>query len=330
MDMIREIILELKPDGMMPFAVILGVFGFGLIGYVLFGQSRMREATRNRLSLKNSPVLGLSQNTGDLDDEQVGPSAAAKAKALVPKKVLKKASDFYASSDPDNIIRIRQKLIRAGFLEPGAVGIYFVLRVVSAILLFAVVFSTAVIVYADMPFSNQLAIGGAGGLIGYFMPNLVLNHIITKRILEYRAGFPDFMDLMIVCADAGMSMEAAIERVSREITLQYPALSQNLAIITIELRAGRQLADALRSLSDRLGLDEVRSFATLLQQSKELGTSLSDTLRVFSDEMRHKRMSLAEEKAHALPAKMTIPVTVFILPVIMLIATIPVIVRLSE
>ena len=74
----------------------------------------------------------------------------------------------------------------------------------------------------------------------------------------------------------------------------------------------------------------MRSFATLLQQSKELGTSLSDTLRVFSDEMRHKRMSMAEEKAHALPAKMTIPVTVFILPVIMLIATIPVIVRLSE
>ncbi len=330
MDMIREIILELKPDGMMPFAVILGIFGFGLIGYVLFGQSRMREATRNRLSLKNSPVLGLSHYTGSPDDEQAGPSAATKAKALVPKKVLKQASDFYASSDPDNIIRIRQKLIRAGFLEPSAVGIYFVLRVVSAILLFAVVFSTAITVYADMPFSNQLVIGGVGGLVGYFMPNLVLNHIITKRVLEYRAGFPDFMDLMIVCADAGMSMEAAIERVSREITLQYPALSQNLAIITIELRAGRQLADALRSLSDRLGLDEVRSFATLLQQSKELGTSLSDTLRVFSDEMRHKRMSLAEEKAHALPAKMTIPVTVFILPVIMLIATIPVIVRLSE
>ena len=86
--------------------------------------------------------------------------------------------------------------------------------------------------------------------------------------------------------------------------------------MSLELRAGRSLDDALKSLADRLSLDEVRSFATLLQQSKELGTSLSGALRVFSDEMRHKRMSLAEEKAHALPAKMSVPVTVCILPVV--------------
>lgn len=330
MDNVRQIILQMKPESMMPFAVILVLFGLGLIVYVFVNQSRKRDSTRNRLSLKNSPVLGIASDDKNDSETSTGSKTATKAKALVPDKVLKQASDFYANSDPDNIIRIRQKLIRAGFLEPGAVGAYFVLRVISALVLFVAAFVVMIIIYADMPFTNQLASAGITGFIGYFLPNLILNHIISKRTFEYRAGFPDFMDLMIVCADAGMSMEAAIERVSREIALQYPALSQNLTIISIELRAGRQLADALRSLSDRLGLDEVRSFATLLQQSKELGTSLSDTLRVFSDEMRHKRMSMAEEKAHALPAKMTIPVTVFILPVIMLIATIPVIVRLSE
>ncbi|MCF6320262.1 MAG: type II secretion system F family protein [Rhizobiaceae bacterium] len=322
MDELRQIISALKPDSMMPFAFILVMIAMGLIGWATLKQSRVRESTRNRLSLKNS--VGTNSHS-------TKPAAASKKpQVLVSRKILKQASDFYASSDPENIVRIRQKLIRAGYMEPGAVGTFFVLRVIVALVFFAAVLPVMLIFSADTQFSNQLLIAAIGGLIGYFIPNLILNHNIAKRTLEYRAGFPDFMDLMIVCADAGMSMEAAIERVSREITNQYPALSQNLTIITIELRAGRQLADALRSLSERLGLEEVRSFATLLQQSKELGTSLSDTLRVFSEEMRHKRMSLAEEKAHALPAKMTIPVTVFILPVIMLIATIPVIVQFSQ
>ena len=165
---------------------------------------------------------------------------------------------------------------------------------------------------------------------GYFIPSLVLHQQISAKIQEYRNGFPDFMDLMVVCTDAGMSMEAGIDRVSREIAHTYPALSHNLQLVSLELRAGRTLNDALKSLADRLSLDEVRSFATLLQQSKELGTSLSSALRVFSDEMRHKRMSRAEEKAHALPAKMSVPVTACILPVVLLVAIIPVIVQLSN
>ena len=172
-------------------------------------------------------------------------------------------------------------------------------------------------------------IATAAGL-GYFSPNIWLMQQVKGKVREYKNGFPDFMDLMIVCADAGMSLEAAIERVSREITKTYPSLSQNLSLLSIELRAGRTLDDAMKALSDRLGLDEVRSFATLLQQSRELGTSLAGALRVFSDEMRHKRMSIAEEKAHSLPAKMSVPVTMCILPVVMLIAVIPIVARLSN
>jgi len=329
MDQLREFILAMKPDGIMPLVAVLALLGFGLIAYAMASQMRLRGGTRDRLSLKNSEQPTDMKNTRQAGEGDNNKSAAAKARDLLPKKVLKQASEFYAKTDPDNIMRIRQKLIRAGYLEPGAVGVYFVLRIVVAIMFFVLALPAMAIFSPQIPLANQLAMAGVAGILGYFMPNLVLSQKISKRTLEYRSGFPDFMDLMIVCADAGMSMESAIERISREITTQYPALAQNLAIITIELRAGRKLADALKSLSERLGLDEVRSFAVLLQQSKELGTSLSDTLRVFSEEMRHKRMSLAEEKAHALPAKMTIPVTVFILPVIMLIATIPVIVRLT-
>ena len=120
-----------------------------------------------------------------------------------------------------------------------------------------------------------------------------------------------------------------MERVSRELIGTHPSLAQNLQLVSIELRAGRSLDDALKALAERLGVEEVRAFATLLQQSRELGTSLSGALRVFSDEMRHKRMAAAEEKAHALPAKMSVPVTMCILPVVLLVAIIPVIVRVS-
>ena len=322
MDLFKQLILAMKPDTMMPIALLLAVLGMGLIAWVARGQSKVRVSTRNRLSLDQSNP----KDKGADEEGEKNPSG----QIMLPKRVLKKASDFYAQSDPANIMRIRHKLIRAGYMDPGAVGAYFVLRIVAAIVLFIGAIPAMIILAPYTPFSKLLLIAAVAGLCGYFLPNVALNNKIAKRTQEYRVGFPDFMDLMIVCADAGMSMEAAIERVSREIRLQYPALSQNLAIITIELRAGRQLADALKSLSERLGLPEVRSFATLLQQSKELGTSLSDTLRVFSEEMRHKRMSKAEEKAHALPAKMTVPVTLFILPVIMLIATIPAIVNMTQ
>ena len=161
------------------------------------------------------------------------------------------------------------------------------------------------------------------------MPGLILGRLISAKMREYRNGFPDFMDLMIVCSDAGMAMEAGIERVSKELSAPIRRSARTCSSCRWSCRAGRSLDDALKSLADRLNLDEVRSFATLLQQSKELGTSLSGALRVFSDEMRHKRMSMAEEKAHALPAKMSVPVTVCILPVVLMIAIIPIIVKMT-
>jgi tight adherence protein C len=227
------------------------------------------------------------------------------------------------------VARLRLKLIQGGYMDPGAVGRFFLFRFVAlggiSLAAFAVVFLFG----GDSSTMNRVIFIGLLGAGGYFLPGFVLSRIVAARMREYRNGFPDFMDLMIVCSDAGMSMESGIERVSRELAKTHPALSQNLQLVSIELRAGRALDDALKSLADRLSLDEVRSFGTLLQQSRELGTSLSGALRVFSDEMRHKRMSMAEEKAHALPAKMSVPVTVCILPVVMMVAVIPVIVKMT-
>ena len=117
-----------------------------------------------------------------------------------------------------------------------------------------------------------------GGLFGYLAPTFYLDRRIAAKRLEHRSGFPDFMDLLVVCADAGLSMEAALDRVGRELGDSYPSLTANIHMANLEIRAGRTMTEALEHLGDRLGLEEARSFATLIQQSDELGSSIGDAL----------------------------------------------------
>jgi len=125
-----------------------------------------------------------------------------------------------------------------------------------------------------------------GGIAGYVGPSMYIDRRIAKRRDEHRAGFPDFMDLLVVCADSGLSMEASLERVGHELGDSYPSLCTNIHMANLEIRAGRTMTDALEHLGDRLGLEEARSFATLVQQSAELGSSITEALRVYSDDMR--------------------------------------------
>jgi tight adherence protein C len=167
-----------------------------------------------------------------------------------------------------------------------------------------------------------------GGIVGYVGPSMYIDRRISARRLEHRSGFPDFMDLMVVCADAGLPIEAALERIGREFGDSYPSLTANIQMTNLEIRAGRTLADALDHFADRVGLDEVRAFVTLICQSLELGSSITDALRVYSDDMRHKRLSRAEEKAYALPAKLALPMMICIFPVLFVVILLPVFVRL--
>jgi tight adherence protein C len=122
-------------------------------------------------------------------------------------------------------------------------------------------------------------------------------------------------------------MEASLDRVGRELGDSYPSLCSNIHMANLEIRAGRSMTEALEHLGDRLALEEARSFATLIQQSEALGSSITDALRVYSEDMRHKRLSRAEEKAYALPAKLSVPMMVCIFPVIFVVILLPVIVR---
>ncbi|MGB8102703.1 MAG: type II secretion system F family protein, partial [Pseudolabrys sp.] len=168
----------------------------------------------------------------------------------------------------------------------------------------------------------------AGGVAGYVGPSMYVDRRISARTLQHRSGFPDFMDLLVVCADSGLSLEASFERVGREIGQGYPSLSANIHLTNLEIRAGRGLKEALENFADRLALEEARAFATLINQSIDLGSSITDAMRVYSDDMRHKRLSRAEEKAYALPAKLAVPMMVCIFPVLFVVILLPVIVRL--
>lgn len=240
-------------------------------------------------------------------------------------KIVEYTQKHYSAADTKDMKVLRRRMMLAGIYDPRAVAYFFLTRTALAIGLAGAVVLFAPIQQGDAVF--WLVVGGAG-IAGYLGPSFYLDRRIKARRMEHQSGFPDFMDLLVVCADAGLSMEAALDRVGRELGDSYPSLCANLHMTILEIRAGRTLTEALEHLADRLGLEEARSFATLIAQSEELGSSVTEALRVYSDDMRHKRLSRAEEKAYALPAKLSVPLMMFVFPVLFVVILLPVFVRL--
>ena len=242
-------------------------------------------------------------------------------------RLLEYTTKHYSGTDDENMRVLRQRLIQAGIFDPRGVAYFFMARTALAIGLAALVFvSRPMLSSHGTTFFWLMVI--VGGIVGYVGPSMYIDRRIKSRRDEHRTGFPDFMDLLVVCADSGLSMEAALERVGREIGDSYPSLSANIHMTNLESRAGRPLKDALERFGERLALEEAHAFATLINQSIDLGSSITDALRVYSDDMRHKRLSLAEEKAYALPAKLSVPMMVCIFPVLFVVILLPVFVRL--
>jgi tight adherence protein C len=280
---------------------------------------RLRGAVRKR-------TAGIGREPSDAGGPGGGSLRDASMKAV--QRLIDRTTKHYSSLDESNMRVLRNRLVQAGIFNPRAVGFFFLLRAALAIgggFLMALMVPLLPENFGAMFWP----LVGLGGLLGYLVPSLVIDRIISRRREEYRTGFPDFMDLMVVCADAGLAMEAALERVGRELGPSYPALSANIHMTNLEIRAGRTLTEALEHFAARLGLEEVKSFATLIQQSSELGSSITDALRVYSEDMRHKRLSIAEEKAYALPAKLSFPLMVCIFPVLFVVILLPVFVRVK-
>jgi tight adherence protein C len=277
---------------------------------------RARGAVKRR-------AAGIAEDTGE--DQRALRSSSLKA----VQRLLDYTTKHYTVSDKDkgDVKVLRRRMIQAGIFDDRAVAYFFVARTALAIGVAFAVFIVLPMVSTLQGTMFWIAVVG-GGIAGYVGPSMYLDRRIAARRNEHRSGFPDFMDLLVVCADSGLSMEASLERVGRELADSYPSLCTNIHMANLEIRAGRTMTEALEHLGDRLGLEEARSFATLIQQSAELGSSITDALRVYSDDMRHKRLSRAEEKAYSLPAKLALPMMICIFPVIFVVILLPVVVRL--
>jgi tight adherence protein C len=263
---------------------------------------------------------------GRLTDGDAGnPRSLRHSSLKAAQRVIEYTAKHYSDDNGEEMKVLRRRMVAAGIYDPRAVAYFFLGRTLLAVGLAALLFVFA----PAAPGSPVLWLYmGAAGIAGYIAPSMYIDRRIKARQAEHQAGFPDFMDLLVVCADAGLSMEASLERVGRELGDSYPSLTANIHMANLEIRAGRTMAEALEHLGDRLGVEEARAFATLIQQSAELGSSITEALRVYSDDMRHKRLSRAEEKAYSLPAKLAVPMMLCIFPVLFVVILLPVVVRL--
>ena len=233
-------------------------------------------------------------------------------------------------SDPtsDDVTKLQARLMKAGYFSKSAPFYYLGIRVFALVLLQGLLFLTWPFLKDYVFGTGLLTVSVVVAAIGYLLPSMVLDKQIEKREQQYRDGFPDMMDLLVACIQAGLSLDAAVLRIAGELKTRYPDLGQQLRLMTLEMRAGRDHNNAWKNFAMRLGLDEARSLATMLKQSEELGTSVGDTLRVFADDMREKRMLLAEEKALALPAKLVLPLIGFVFPSLLVVLMLPAVVRM--
>lgn len=226
--------------------------------------------------------------------------------------------------------KLRRKLLDAGYFGQQAVYYYAFSRVAAAILIPAFAFVLSGLLIPSTLSALRLPLLMLALLIGIAGPDFYLARRQRALAKRYRHAFPDLLDLLVVCVDAGLSLEAAFDRAASEITKRAHALGIHLAIMSAEMRAGRSMVEALESLAERLHLQEAQSLVAMLRQSIELGSDIGDALRVFSDEMRDKRLLRAEEKANQLSVKMVVPLGLFIFPVVLIVTILPVMIKLLK
>ncbi|MEE9346743.1 MAG: type II secretion system F family protein [Robiginitomaculum sp.] len=231
--------------------------------------------------------------------------------------------------DEKEITRIRYLLSQAGFFSDNAVNIFYAIRVLAIIMPQMILFAFWGVLSSQFTPQTLTLLSVTLGFLGLLGPPIVVGKIKARRTLLAKDGFPDMMDLLLACIEAGLGLDAALLRVANELALRYPPLKSGLDLMNLELRAGRERHEALKNFAERLDLEEAKALAIMLRQSEEMGSGLGASLRTFSEEMRAKRMLLAEEKALALSAKLTIPLIIFIFPTILAMLILPAGIRLA-
>jgi tight adherence protein C len=227
----------------------------------------------------------------------------------------------YVPISPEDAIMTRRYLIAAGLRTEQALMVFFGIKLILCVglVLAAVLFGG----YLTSVTVLRVVLTVAAGLLGFFGPNLILDQMVLARQEELKLALPDALDLLVVCVEAGLGLDQAIQNVSRELHLTHPAICEELGLVTLEMRAGKRRAEALRNLADRTGEPELRKLVAILIQTDRFGTSMGDSLRTHSEFMRIRRRQDAEERAGKVGVKLVFPIFFFILPSMLIVAAGP-------
>lgn len=225
-----------------------------------------------------------------------------------------------APRSPKELGQLRLRLVQAGYRRDEALTIFFGIRVMCALALF-LFFSTSIIARPNM----TMALAGLGA--GYVLPGMALARLAKRRAHRIQLALADALDLLVVSVEAGLGLDQAMSRVGSELAFAYPELSDELRLINLELRAGKPRAEALRNLADRTGVDDLGSLVTMLIQTDKFGTSVAQSLRVYSETLRTKRRQRAEEAAAKTGVKMVFPLVFCIFPAVWIVTIGPAAIR---
>ena len=222
----------------------------------------------------------------------------------------------------------RVRLMQAGYRGANAVRNYFAIRLLLSIGLPVGFLLLAPVFTRTMPIEKVMVVTVCLLVLGLYLPSAFVSNRARNRQRAMQESFPDALDMLMVCVEAGLGLDAAFTRVGAQMATAHPVLAEEFALVSLELRAGKSREAAMRNFAERIGTQEITSFVVLLIQSDQLGTSVAQTLRVQAEEMRVKRMLRAEEKAHMLPVKLSIPLVLCLLPSMVAVAVLPGIIRI--
>lgn len=209
--------------------------------------------------------------------------------------------------------KIRARLLQAGYGSENAPATFFSIKIVSAMVLPAILLIAAAF-YPRLTTMQLTYAALVAAFIGLTLPNMVLSWRIERRQREILNGFPDALDLIVACTEAGLGLNAALQRVANDIAVSHPELSTELGLVNSEIRAGVERVTALRNLATRTGIEDIRGLVSLLSQSLRFGTGIADTLRIYAHDLRDKRMQRAEEDAAKIGTKMIFPLIFCMFP----------------
>lgn len=278
------------------FLAVITLASFLLITSLIFLITGIADPVRRRLRQLNEHQEEKAQHWSQGKFMQ---TFALLGKLILPKKEAERN-------------KISTKLIHAGFRSPSAVTLFYAFKVGGLVLLVLVAFYAAILFHLSS--SQMLLSVSIAFIIGLILPDIILDRFVRKRERVLRRGFPDALDLLVVCTEAGMGLNGALQRVAEELSASHPELASELALVNIEIRAGIDRTVALNNLTVRNNLQDIKGLVAALSQSLRFGTSIADTLRIYSEELRDKRMQKAEEEAAKISVKMIFPLVLCLFP----------------